>query len=110
MPAQFASARQELRAPDLLPVSVGLLSGERRLFESPACSPVSRSCSMKSRLTFSAKSCRGALRETWKYADSDAVRQLSYQRPCRPPTKTGFQSWLQNKSAGTRAEYSCRFQ
>jgi len=26
-------ARQELRAPDLLPVSVGLLSGERRLFE-----------------------------------------------------------------------------
>jgi hypothetical protein len=33
MPAQFASARQELRAPDLLPVSVGLLSGERRLFE-----------------------------------------------------------------------------
>ena len=28
----------------------------------------------------------------------------------RPPTKTGFQSWLGNKSACAKAEYSFRFQ
>jgi len=61
--------------------------------KSPAYSPVSCSCTMKSRLTFSAKSRRSSLRKKWKYADSDAaLTALSYQPLARPPTKTGFQS------------------
>src|SRR5437667_4852289 len=79
--------------------------------KSSACSPVLRSCTIKSRLTCSARSCRSSLREKWNYADSDAVPQLSAtSRLARPPTKTGFQSWLGNKSACVQAEYSFRFQ
>ena len=79
--------------------------------KSPACPAVSCSCTFKSRLTFSAKSCQRSLREKWTYADSDAVPQLSAtSRLARPPTKTGFQSWLGNKSACVQAEYSFRFQ
>ena len=60
---------------------------------------------------FFSKSRRSSLREKWTYADSDAVPQLTAISPlARPPTKTGFQSWLGNKSACAQAEYSFRFQ